>query len=103
MSEAKRQLAAIMFTDIVGYTAVMDQNEIAAFEMLDKNKSIQKPLIEEHNGQLIKEIGDGIMAIFNSAFDAVKCANKIQESIKINDYVEAKPNDIIKLLLYVSR
>jgi class 3 adenylate cyclase len=42
----KRQLAAIMFTDIVGYTALMGEDEDKAFALLKKNREIQKPLIE---------------------------------------------------------
>jgi len=82
MSEPTRQLAAIMFSDIVGYTAAMNKDESAAFLMLDKNRSIQKPLIEANGGRLLKEIGDGILASFNSALDAVECANKIQISLQ---------------------
>ena len=75
-----RQLAAIMFTDIVGYTALMGSNEKKAFELLNKNREIQKPIIEQHNGRWIKELGDGIMASFNTASDAVNAAMKIQEA-----------------------
>ena len=46
-----RQLAAIMFTDIVGYTALMGHNEERAFELLRKNRKIQKPIIEEFGGR----------------------------------------------------
>ena len=82
MSDPRRQLAAIMFTDIVGYTAVMGKDEEKAFQLLDKNRAIQKPLIENHHGQLLKEIGDGILASFNSALHAVECACAIQEELK---------------------
>jgi len=82
MAETTRQLAAIMFTDIVGYTALMGKDEAKAFQLLDKNRVIQKPLIEKHHGQLLKEIGDGMLACFNSALDAVECANQIQKSIQ---------------------
>jgi len=75
-----RQLAAIMFTDIVGYTALMDNDEQKAFELLRKNREIQKPIIEQYNGQWIKELGDGVMASFTTASDAVNAAIKIQES-----------------------
>src|SRR5205085_8356435 len=74
-----RQLAAIMFTDIVGYTALMGTNEQKAFELLKKNRQIQKPIIEELNGKFIKELGDGILASFNTVTDAVYAAIKIQE------------------------
>jgi class 3 adenylate cyclase/TolB-like protein len=74
-----RQLAAIMFTDIVGYTALMGNDEKKAFELLSKNRQIQKPIIEQYNGRWIKELGDGVMASFNTASDAVNAAMKIQE------------------------
>ncbi len=75
-----RQLAAIMFTDIVGYTAMMGNNEQKAFELLYKNREIQKPIIEEFGGQWIKELGDGVMASFSAASNAVYAAIKIQEA-----------------------
>ncbi|MEO7394442.1 MAG: adenylate/guanylate cyclase domain-containing protein, partial [Chitinophagaceae bacterium] len=75
-----RQLAAIMFTDIVGYTAMMGNNEQKAFELLRKNREIQKPIIEEFGGQWIKELGDGVMASFSAASNAVYAAVKIQEA-----------------------
>ena len=75
-----RQLAAIMFTDIVGYTALMGKDEQKAFELLDKNRRIQKPIIEQYNGRWIKELGDGVMASFNTVSDAVNAAIKIQQT-----------------------
>jgi len=81
-----RQLAAIMFTDIVGYTALMGEDEKKAFELLRQNRRLQKPLIEQFKGKLIKEIGDGILAIFQTGTDAVKCANQIQlDCLNSND------------------
>ena len=75
-----RQLAAIMFTDIVGYTALMGSDEDKAFEILNKNRQIQKPLIKQYNGTWIKELGDGVLASFNTASDYVACAIKIQQN-----------------------
>jgi class 3 adenylate cyclase len=57
-----RQLAAIMFTDIVGYTALMGEDEQKAFKLLRKNRQIQQPVIKHFNGTWIKEIRDGILA-----------------------------------------
>lgn len=74
-----RQLAVIMFTDIVGYTALMGRDEQAAFELLNKNRQIQKPIIQQFNGRWIKELGDGVMASFNTVSDAVSAAIKIQQ------------------------
>ena len=75
-----RQLAAIMFTDIVGYTALMGRDEQRAFELLKKNRELQKPIIEEYSGRWIKELGDGVMASFNTVSDAVNAAIKIQQT-----------------------
>ena len=75
-----RQLAAIMFTDIVGYTALIGKNEQLAFELLRKNRELQKPIIEEFGGRWIKELGDGILASFPSVSNAVYAAIKIQEA-----------------------
>jgi adenylate cyclase len=78
-----RRLAAIMFTDIVGYTTLMGEDEKKAFETLRLNREIHKSCIENHNGTLIKEIGDGILVSFNLASEAVRCAINIQsEAIK---------------------
>lgn len=78
-----RQLAAIMFTDIVGYTALMGNNEKNAFDLLRKNREIQKPVIEEFGGTWIKELGDGVMASFPSISNAVYAALKIQEACNV--------------------
>ena len=75
-----RQLAAIMFTDIVGYTAMMGNDEQKAFELLRKNREMQKPIIEEYGGRWIKELGDGVLASFPLVSSAVHAAIKIQEA-----------------------
>ena len=80
-----RQLAAIMFTDIVGYTALMGSNEQKAFELLNKNRQIQKPIIEKFHGRWIKELGDGVMASFSTVTDAVLCASEIQNACEAID------------------
>jgi len=72
-----------MFTDIVGYTALMGKDEDKAFQILRKNRKIQRPLIEKYQGDWLKEMGDGILASFNSSSDAVRCAGEIQKNAKI--------------------
>jgi len=74
-----RQLAAIMFTDIVGYTALMGKDSEKALKLVRISKEIQKPLVEKHNGKWLKEMGDGAMAQFSTALDAVNCSIEIQE------------------------
>ncbi len=57
-----RKLAAIMFTDIVGYSALMSRDEKLAMGVLEKNREIHKAAIERFNEQYIKEIGDGTLS-----------------------------------------
>ena len=64
---SERRLAAIMFTDIVGYTVLMGSDEDRAFEILGMNREIHTKLIEKFNGTLIKEMGDGMLASFTFA------------------------------------
>ena len=77
-----RQLVAIMFTDIVGYSSVMSQDEDTALQLLEKNRQIHKTEIQEFNGRLLKEMGDGILASFSTVSEAVNCARKIQEACR---------------------
>ncbi|MCY7351379.1 MAG: hypothetical protein LH606_12045 [Cytophagaceae bacterium] len=79
-----RQLAAIMFTDIVGYTALMGDDEEKAFEILKKNRKLQRPIIEQYGGKWIKELGDGVLACFTTVSDAVNAAIKIQEACNVS-------------------
>ena len=78
----QRKLAAIMFTDIVGYTALMSKDERKALRILHKNRDIQKPLVAEFNGEWLKEMGDGTLSCFASVLDAVNCAREIQRSLE---------------------
>ena len=54
----ERKLAAIMFTDFAGYTEQMSKDQDIAFVLLEEKQSKFKPLIKEHNGTLIKEMGE---------------------------------------------
>ena len=89
-SQIERKLAAIMFTDIVGFTKIMGESEDTAFSILKNQDNIVNPLITEFNGNLLKKMGDGLLIEFSSAVNAVECALKIQSKIK--DY-NASDND----------
>ncbi len=77
-----RRHAAILFSDIVGYTKVMGADEDKAFEILSKNREIHTQLTQKYDGRLIKEIGDGLLLSFDLASDAVYCAIEIQKKCK---------------------
>ena len=84
MSSTHR-LAAIMFTDIVGYTALMNRDESTAMALLARNRELQSRLIKQFGGTFLKEMGDGTLASFNSATDAILCAGAIQNSAREHD------------------
>jgi TolB-like protein/Tfp pilus assembly protein PilF len=77
-----RRLAAIMFTDIVGYTNLMGANEEKAVDLIRRNRKIHQSVIRKHKGKWHKEMGDGTLASFNSAIDAVYCAAEILSKCK---------------------
>jgi len=81
----QRHLDAIMFTDIVGYTALMGRNEAKAMDYIHQSRTVQKKLVEEFGGSWLKEMGDGAMCTFSSASDAVYCALEIQEQLQEQD------------------
>ena len=85
MATTTRKHAAIVFTDIVGYTALMGSDEDKAFEVLRKNKEIHIKLIDQFNGNLIKEMGDGLLMSFELASQAVRCAIEIQKETQSQD------------------
>ena len=82
MSEPKRRLAAIVFTDIVGFTVLSAKNEPAALALLYKQRDILKPIVKEYGGDWLKEIGDGLLLTFNTNREAVLCSIAIQEAAK---------------------
>ena len=82
MSEPTRKLAAIVFTDIVGFTKLSAENEPAALALLEKQRELLKSIVEKHGGSWLKEIGDGLLLSFNTSRDAVDCSIAIQEATK---------------------
>lgn len=74
----QHRLAAIMFTDIVGYTALMGSDEDHAFEVLKNNREIHNQFLKKYDGTLIKEMGDGMLISFDLPSDSVRCAIEIQ-------------------------
>jgi len=73
-----RQLAAIMFTDIEGYTALMQQNEAQAIQVRSKHRDIFNAITNKHRGKILQYFGDGTLSIFQSAVDAVHCGIDMQ-------------------------
>ena len=78
---ATRRLAAIMFTDMVGYTASTQTNEARTLELLREQEKLIRPLLKTHRGREIKSTGDGVLVEFESALKALQCAVDIQRRI----------------------
>ena len=81
MSEEKRRLAAIMFTDLVGYSALSQKNEALALELLDEKRILIEQHLDQFDGQVIKSTGDGFLIEFGSAIQAVNYANEVQQAM----------------------
>lgn len=77
---SKRQLAAIMFTDIEGYTSLMQQDEAIAIGVRNNHREIFDSNTSEFNGEVVQYFGDGTLSIFKSSVEAVQCAIKMQLS-----------------------
>ncbi|MGZ8525331.1 MAG: adenylate/guanylate cyclase domain-containing protein [Chitinophagaceae bacterium] len=77
-----RQLAAIMFTDIVGYTAMMQQDEQKAVAVIKHYNATLEKWVAHYNGQVLNYYGDGSLCIFSSATDAANCSLAVQKELK---------------------
>lgn len=66
MADSARKLAAIVFTDIVGFIKLSSENEPAALALLETQRNILIPVVDQYNGEWLKEIGDGLLLSFSS-------------------------------------
>ena len=82
MTTPHRKLAAIMFTDIVGYTAMMQKDREQAMMTARKHEEVLNQLVPKHNGEVQNFMGDGALCLFETATDAVTCAKEIQLALQ---------------------
>src|SRR5437868_9261825 len=81
----QRKLAAIMFTDMVGYSALSQSNSKLALELLQEHREILRESFPRFHGTEIKTIGDAFLVGFNSALEAAQCAIEIQRTLAKRD------------------
>ena len=74
-----RQLAAIMFTDIEGYTALMNTDEQTAMERRHRHREVFEKTTTDYEGRILQYYGDGTLSIFSSAVNAVSAAVEMQK------------------------
>ena len=80
-ADEQRKLAAIMFTDMVGYSALSQRDEKLAQELLEEHREILREIFPRFNGTEIKTIGDAFLIEFGSALEAAQCAIEIQRAL----------------------
>ena len=81
MSDAPREMAAVMFTDVRGYSSLSQRDEALALRLLQIMRDVADPLIANHHGRLVKTIGDALMVEFKSALAAAQCATELQKNL----------------------
>jgi class 3 adenylate cyclase len=82
LPEKSRQLMAIMFTDIVGYTAMMQQDEKKGINIREKHRDIFSTFTNKHGGRILQYFGDGTLSVFKSSINAVQCGIDIQRAAR---------------------
>jgi class 3 adenylate cyclase len=92
--KGQRTLAAIVFTDVVGYSALMAANEEYTLDLLRRDLQMIKQLCQRFEGKVLKTIGDAVLMYFSSAVKAVGCAQAIQSSLA-ELAVNLAPEDVL--------
>jgi TolB-like protein/class 3 adenylate cyclase len=77
----ERKLAAIMFTDMVGYSALAQRDDKIALELLEEHRRLLREIFPQFHGTEIKTIGDAFLVEFGSALEAAQCAIEIQRTL----------------------
>ncbi len=98
----QRKLAAIMFTDMVGYSALAQRDDKLALELLEEHRQLLRGIFARFNGTEIKTIGDGFLIEFHSALEAAQCGIEIQRTLaKRNHDVTAERRIELRIGIHI--
>jgi adenylate cyclase len=78
----RRRLAAVMLTDMVGFSGLTQRDERLALSLAHEQEQIVRATVAQYGGRVVKSLGDGVLAEFASALNAVKCALRVQEAVE---------------------
>src|SRR5437899_10208406 len=102
MPTEERKLAAIMFTDMVGYSALAQRDDKTALELLEEHRRLLREIFPQFHGTEIKTIGDAFLVEFGSALEAAQCAIEIQRALaKRNADVAANRHIAVKIGIHI--
>jgi len=85
-----RKLAAIVFTDIVGFTKLTAEDQSKASALLKQQRELFRPIVDSYKGMWVKEMGDGLLLTFDTVTDAVNCCIKLQDASKQIDDLDLR-------------
>jgi|HubBroStandDraft_1064217.scaffolds.fasta_scaffold03285_4 adenylate cyclase len=102
VDEDIRRLAAVMFTDLAGYSKLSQENEPRALALLEEHRGIVRPALTRFGGREVKTMGDGFLVEFASALNAVRCAEEIQTRIhERNETVRGPPPIVLRIGIHL--
>src|SRR5467141_3119771 len=90
-SQSQRRLAAIMFTDMAGYTALGQRNESLSLALAEEQRKLLRPVFNRHRGREIKTMGDAFLIEFSNVMDAVRCSYDVQRASR--EFNISQPTD----------
>jgi class 3 adenylate cyclase len=97
----ERRLAAIMFTDMVGFTSLAQKDESRAMELLEEHRALVRAKYPQYHGREIKTMGDAFLLEFASALDAASCAIEIQRAVRKRNQAHRREKILLRIGIHV--
>ena len=91
LQPVERKLSAILSADIAGYSRHMEEDEEGTHRALRSHREVVDAIVAFHRGRIFSEAGDGFVAEFSSAVEALRCAEEIQEAIAARNITVPEP------------